>query len=322
MVEHDAASLECPVCGKKDASVLFESSNGYPIVRCSACGLAYTDARTAPPASTLYPEFDQSESAVPRLLRRWLSVFMVQREGIVRDVVPKGRLLDFGCGSGSFARWMARAGGYDVVGLEPFSLRQPIESEHLRLIGEPLDSAAPDLGRFDVITMWHVLEHLPNPTAVLRTLSELLAPGGTVIVSVPNLESWQSIAFRGSWFHLDPPRHLCHFDRASLERCLGDANLEPFHSWSFVPEYGASGWVQSALNGLLPHSNYLYEVVKDRGALHGMGVASHLVHLTTSMALGLPAVVGTTPVEAVASAFHGGAALTVAARKRPGVETR
>ena len=96
---------------------------------------------------------------------------------------------------------------------------------------------------------------------------------------------------------------------------MKDAGLEVTRQWSFLPEYGASGWVQSALNQLLPHTNYLYEVVKDRGALRGMGMAGHLLHLTASIALSLPTAIGTTPVEAVASAMQRGAALTIAARK-------
>lgn len=316
--EQSETTLECPACGRGEASVLFESKNGYPIVRCATCGLAYTDARRAPPASTLYPEFDQSESAIPTLLRRWLGVFMHHREAIVRGVVPRGRLLDFGCGSGSFARWMAQAGGYEVVGLEPFSLRTPVESPHLRLIGEPLASAAPHLGQFDVITLWHVLEHLARPTEVLRTLSGLLAPGGVMVVSVPNFQSWQSVAFRGRWFHLDPPRHLCHFEAETLAYCLRQAGLSVERSWDFLPEYGASGWVQSALNEVLPHSNYLYEVVKDRGALREISFAGHALHLTASVVASVPTLLGTTPVEALASAVHRGAALTVAARKSSG----
>jgi SAM-dependent methyltransferase len=314
MAEADTTPLECPACGATETAVFLQSRNGYPIVRCSGCRLAFTDARNAPPPASLYPAFDQSSAFLPRLLRRWLGIFVQQREAIVRSVKPCGRLLDFGCGSGAFARWMAD-GGYDVVGLEPFSLGQPLQAERVLLLREPLESAVAKVGRFDVITMWHVLEHLPRPIDVLRTLSRLLAPGGVFIVSVPNLLSWQSGLFGARWFHLDPPRHVIHFDAGTLEQTLAAAGMVRFRSWDFLPEYGSSGWVQSTLNSVLPHSNYLYEVVKDRGAIKDLGFGAHALHMTASILGGAPAFLLSLPIEALASAVHRGAALTFAARK-------
>jgi len=305
---------ECPACAGTDAKVLFRSNNGYPILRCAKCRLVFTDMRTAPLPSELYPHFDQTDSGMPKVMRSSLGVFTRQREGVVRSVKPTGRLLDFGCGSGAFASWMAQA-GYDTVGLEPFSLGRPTEGERLLLIREPLESAAPKLGRFDVITLWHVLEHVSHPVDVLRRLSDLLAPDGRLIVSVPNFQSWQSRVFRGSWFHLDPPRHIIHFEADTLENCLRKARLETTKRWEFLPEYGSSGWLQSTLNRVLPHRNYLYEVVKDRGALKNLGPASHGLHFATSVLMGAPTVALTMPVEALASAFGRGAALTFAARR-------
>jgi len=306
-------TLECPACQNGEAALLFRSKNDYPIVRCSRCNLVFTDMRNAPPPFQLYPAFDQTESALPKAVRRTLGIFTRQREGLVRSIKPSGRLLDFGCGSGAFARWMSQA-GYDVVGLEPFSLGQPLESDRLLLLREPLESAAKKIGRFDIITMWHVLEHLNRPVEVLRSLSELLVPGGTVVVSVPNFQSWQSRVFRGGWFHLDPPRHVVHFEGDTLTSCLRDAGLETTRRWEFLPEYGSSGWVQSTLNRLLPHTNYLYEMVKDRGAVKGLGVSSHALHLTASLLASAPTLVLSVPMEALASAVPRGAALTFAAR--------
>jgi SAM-dependent methyltransferase len=307
--------LDCPSCGGHETTRVLISCNAYPIVRCSRCHLVFTDVRNAPPASALYPAFDQSTSGVPKAMRSSLGVFTRQRAEVVRGVKAGGRLLDFGCGSGAFARWMSER-GYDAVGLEPFSLGQPTEAERLLLIREPLESAAPRIGRFDVITLWHVLEHLNRPVDVLEKLSELLAADGVLIISVPNFESWQSRVFRGSWFHLDPPRHIVHFEAETLERCVHEAGLETIRRWDFMPEYGSSGWIQSTLNQVLPHRNYLYEIVKDRGALKDLGPASHGLHFGTSLLLGGATLALSMPIEAVASAFGRGAALTFAARRR------
>jgi SAM-dependent methyltransferase len=307
-------SRPCPLCEGTHTRVLFRSANGYPILRCLDCALAFTDDRRAPPPSELYPPFDQSDTASLQQVRSALNVFLRQREAVVRAIVPGGRLLDFGCGSGAFARWMSGA-GYEVVGLEPWSLGTPERFERLTLLRQPLESATAALGTFDVITLWHVLEHLPRPVEALRRLVTHLRPGGALVVSVPNFRSWQSTLFRGRWFHLDPPRHLLHFEPATLDDCLARAGLVVVARRRFLPEYGTSGWVQSALNTLLPHPNYLYELVKDRGALAGMTPLARALHLTGSLVAGAPVLALSLPLEAAASAADRGAALTVAARR-------
>jgi SAM-dependent methyltransferase len=301
------------MCKSLAQSVLFMSTNGYPIVQCDECHLAFTDDRDAPSPDTLYPAFEQTKSGVQEIVRSALSVFLRQREAFVKSVVPRGRLLDFGCGAGAFARWMAKS-GYEVVGIEPFSLGEPLKEEGLTLVRESLESASTHLGTFDVITMWQVLEHLKNPVEVLEQLKKLLRPGGRLIVSVPNFGSMQSTLFRGAWFHLDPPRHLIHFDQKTLRDCMVRAGLTPAEEKRFLPEYGGSGWVQSTLNRILPHKNFLFEAIKDRGALRDMGKLSSALHLAASAALGTPVLMASIPLEAVASARDEAAALTIAAK--------
>jgi SAM-dependent methyltransferase len=204
--------------------------------------------------------------------------------------------------------------GYVAVGLEPFSLGSAFESGRLRLIRAPLQEA--EIGQFEVITLWHVLEHVPRPVELLRGLEQHLAPGGALVVSVPNLQSWQGRLFGGQWFHLDAPRHLIHFEPETLRSTLARVGFAQVAEQRFVPEYGSSGWVQSSLNSVLPRKNYLYELVKDRGALNGMGRFSSAAHLAASIVGGVPLFILSLPLERLASAVNRGAALTVAARKR------
>lgn len=303
----------CPACGSMASSPAMRPARGYPILACGGCGLTYTDARLAPPPATLYPPFDQH--AGRGAIRRALGLFLARRAAIAASAAGPGRrLLDYGCGSGAFATAMA-ARGFGAVGLEPFSLGAPGEGPGLRLIRGPLDEHLAGLGRFDVVTLWHVLEHLDDPIGVLSKLAGLLADGGAIVVSVPNLSSWQRRIFGPGWFHLDPPRHLAHYDRASLSGVLRSAGLEVVAEHRHLPEYGWSGWVQSALNAALPRPNVLYEFAKDRGALRGLEPSTLAALLGASLALGAPSLAASIPLEALASMMGGQAALTVVARK-------
>lgn len=304
----------CPVCDSTDSTRRFASRNGYPILLCRSCGLTYTDDAEAPPPSELYPHFDQSETAGLKAVRSGLGLFLRQREAMIRRVKPSGRLLDYGCGSGAFANWMSLS-GYDVVGLEPFSLGKPAVRDRLTLLRAPLEEVEGGLGEFDVITLWHVLEHVKHPDRLLERLSRRLAPGGVVVISVPNFRSWQRGLFDGGWFHLDPPRHLVHFDPDTLRATLDRAGLVKRGDWRFLPEYGSSGLVQSALNVALPRKNFLYELAKDRGALAGVGRASYAFHLAASILLGAPFLAASLPMEALAAAGDRQAVLTVWASK-------
>ncbi len=301
--------LVCPMCDGREHSTEFIADNGYPIVRCTGCRLVFTDARKAPSADTLYPPFNQTDSAVQTATRRALSVFLTQRAQVVTQVKPSGRLLDYGCGNGSFAEAMSQR-GFDAVGLEPFSLGETIKRPGLTLMRGSVEANAQELGTFDVITMWHVLEHLPRPVPVLAELKKLLNPGGVLVISVPNYGSWQSQFFKGRWFHLDPPRHLLQFEADTLRDCLHRAGFQQDREVPFLPEYGSSGWIQSALNRVLPHQNFIYEFVKDRGALNTLNWRSLVSHFTTSVAVGTPILAASLPIELLAAQGNAAAALT------------
>jgi SAM-dependent methyltransferase len=304
----------CPACAARDWQTLFEA-RAFPIGRCRRCGLVRT-LGAGDDGGAQYPPFDQRETAVVRAMRFAVAQLLRERLALVRRLRPAGRLLDFGCGSGSFAR-LAAHGGYDVVGLEPFSLGRPHEEPGLRLVRAPLEESRPSLGRFDVITLWQVLEHVRDPGRLLETLLEHLEPAGVLVVSVPNFASWQSRVFGAGWFHLDPPRHISHFDHATLRALVDRLGLEVLSERTFHLEYGPVGWLQSALNRLLPRSNFLYEFVKDRGALAGVPASQTALNLALSVvgaaALAAPALA----VEAAAGLARAGAVLTIAARKKP-----
>jgi SAM-dependent methyltransferase len=318
--KHGAPESEaCPVCGGRAWTHLFESRS-FSIGQCDRCALVRT-LGVPTDGTVTYPPFDQRETVVVRAMRFAVTQLLRERAALVSKVMPsrgaaKKRLLDVGCGSGAFARLMSKR-GYQAVGVEPFSLGRPVEEENLRLVRAPLAEVARTLGRFDVITMWHVLEHVDDPKALLGEVGELLEEGGVLVVSVPNFESWQSEVFKGGWFHLDPPRHVTHFTRATLLPLLEETGFVVLSERTFHFEYGPVGWLQSAMNRVL-RPNFLFEFVKDRGALASVPASVTALNLAASgvMTAGLaaPAVVA----EALAAARGKGSVLTFCVRRRGG----
>ena len=234
----------CPLCGRDEPAMLLEAPDPVPtggdglwfaVVRCEHCGTTYTNPRpTATSIGGFYPA-DYRPHRRPRKMResrpaRPLGSFLFGRPcNERRGTLPwhgQGRLLDFGCGGGGFLKRMADQ-GWRVTGLDAAvgAVRQIQEELGLAALVGSLPH--PDLApcSFDVVTMWHSLEHVHRPLAILREAYQLLVPGGRLVVATPNIESLPFYWFGPSWFGLDLPRHLTHFTPKSLRAMLETAGF-------------------------------------------------------------------------------------------------
>jgi len=135
--------------------------------------------------------------------------------------VPKGRLLEVGCGSGVFLVAMRRR-GWAVAGLEPHrTSTQDLRTHHgLDVRAGMLEDAPIEWGPFDAVALLDVIEHLVDPAAALAKVRALLRPGGVVIVATPNVASLEHRLFGRWWFALQPPDHLWLFSPDSLQRMV------------------------------------------------------------------------------------------------------
>lgn len=202
------------------------------------------------------------------------------------------RVLDIGCGSGQFlARLAAR--GYECHGTElsEETGRRAAAVPGIRLHVGTIARDTYAVESFELISIWHVLEHLPDPDQVLRYCRDWLAPGGFLMIAVPNISSWQALTFRDAWFHLDPPRHLYHFDPASLRTILDAAGFRTLRIGHLSWEQNLYGYLQSALNAFGFPRDQLYELLKgNRRATIPLG---QMFQAALATALLPPAVIAT-----------------------------
>jgi len=134
-----------------------------------------------------------------------------------------GTILDFGCGTGDFLSYM-KINNWNSYGYEPNEkARELAKRKGLRLI-ENLNEIENHF--FDVITLWHVFEHLDNPEEYLKSLKKLLKPKGTLIIAVPNYESYDASYYGKYWAAFDVPRHLWHYSKKSFQILAESHNMK------------------------------------------------------------------------------------------------
>lgn len=147
-----------------------------------------------------------------------------------------GRLLDIGCGQGTFLAEMRRA-GWDVQGIEPdVSAAAVARASGVPVINASFEEVPLSPESFDAVTLNHVIEHLYDPIEAFRIVHDLLRPGGMIWIATPNLESRGHDRYGRDWIGLDPPRHLVLFTRPSLARAVESAGFELLR---FVRDYSA-----------------------------------------------------------------------------------
>jgi len=129
----------------------------------------------------------------------------------------KGTLLDVGCGTGDFLEF-SKQKGWRVVGIEPNDEARAIANKKTNnSVYKTNHLLNLENHSFDIITLWHVLEHLPNLEEHIAEFKRLLKPNGTLIIAVPNYKSYDAKIYKTYWAAFDVPRHLWHFSKESIK---------------------------------------------------------------------------------------------------------
>lgn len=214
----------------KDFSV---SGEDFTIVTCQGCGFHFTNP--VPDEATIgkyyksenYVSHSSSKKGFINRIYHLVRWYSLKRKVSLLNKLVKGReLLDIGAGTAHFLA-EARKGGWNIAGLEP--------DENARKLAKSLNNvdldntstlhSMPDK-RFDVITMWHVLEHVYHLKKDAEKIVSLLSKDGVLIVAVPNMNSYDAKYYKEFWAAFDLPIHLYHFTRVDIENLFGQFDME------------------------------------------------------------------------------------------------
>jgi SAM-dependent methyltransferase len=306
----------CPACGGElshwrsvGSSEPTLGERRFELLRCRPCGTAVTLGGTA---ASLYEAgaYRPGAPRLYRLARPLLSLFDRQRLALVRSLTPPpARLLDAGAGRGRFVL-AAAAAGYRATGIEP-SARGVDAAARLGadLIQASLQEAQLDAGSLDVVTLWHVLEHLEQPGPALSRIRSWLRPGGGLVVGVPNLASLQAQLGGERWYHLDVPRHRVHFTPQGLRELLAGSGFEVLAIRHALLEHNPFGMWQTWLSRVTRQPSYVYNLLKRNAPVRSPDLA-----LVAAM---LPLAPLAALVEAAAAAAGRGGTIAVLARRGP-----
>ena len=192
---------------------------------CEQCGVFFLSPRPDEESSgdyylKSYAPYQKAADGIAERVGRWLGISQY-RQKLVRGLVADGRILDVGCGNGEFldaldGRWEKFA--MDVE--EHAQFASPV-----RFFEGRIDRDRPDLDGLDVITLWHVFEHLYHPRKALAHLREMLRPGGFLVVAVPEPACLERRLFGRYWIGWDPPRHVATYSSKSIEALFEGAGL-------------------------------------------------------------------------------------------------
>lgn len=241
----------CPICGSDNLNEVLSAPyfrgdwERFFIAECQQCRLWVTSPRPKDEELAAYYETGEyishsnKKEGLVDVLYHWVRQYSLgKKERLISRLNPaRGWLLDYGAGTGHFIK-AASLKGWQVLGVEPSGEARKVAAEE-----NGMDLLAPEdfdwEGQYTAITLWHVLEHLPELQNHFAKFASALTPGGTLVIAVPNHESYDSKFYGEDWAALDVPLHLYHFKKSNIKELARQHHLklEEIRNMSFDSFY-------------------------------------------------------------------------------------
>jgi len=238
----------CILCGSKDKELLFQQGE-WTVYRCQQCGLGVLEPRPSQERlASLYQDsyfetrYDEGAQPGTEAMHKRLSM-EAHRIRFFESFLKQGRVLDIGSGRGYFLL-ACRERGYEAEG---FDVSEDAAEYVRNTLNIPVSTGnikdAPfKEGAFDVVTIWHALEHMENPRVYLEQANRLLRPDGLLVVDVPNYLSIDARKYGDVWDGWSLPYHFFHFTPKTLDQLLSEHDFTVIRRKTYHSE-----WVKSRL---------------------------------------------------------------------------
>lgn len=259
---------QCPICNNTSFSEFlttqdyFLTKQEFLICQCIECGFKFTNPR---PTLEELPQYYESneyishsnveKGLINKLYQIVRTYTLKSKAGIINKYINEGQILDIGCGTGEFLNAMQQY-NFVATGIEP---NQEARKNAKRNYGlavydeSEIDGLSKNL--YNVITLWHVLEHVFNLNERISQIKELIAENGILVVALPNPASWDAKHYGEFWAAYDCPRHLYHFDQFAVKKLFHNygfeiVNQKPMYFDSFYVSMLSEKYNQSKLQFL------------------------------------------------------------------------
>lgn len=230
---------KCPWCDSEETQMhlrvkdLFLTGEVFEIHKCQECGLLFTEPRPAPDkidryyqSEEYYSHKENKNGFIPKIYESVKKVNLRHKRKLATVGLKVGTMLEIGCGVGDFLHEMEQ-NGWNCTGIEPSKEAKTIAKTRVKAnILNPEELARLKDESFDLITMWHVLEHVDNLKEEVMHLQRLLKKGGRLVLALPNFKSADAEYYREYWAAYDVPRHLNHFCRKSINNIFKNTRLK------------------------------------------------------------------------------------------------
>jgi len=273
----ETVKRKCEICSSTNMSIFQHAkslddleSKEYIYLKCKECGFVFLNTKSDFSSKTdFYNEsgfYSREKERLKKIIDPLMRFFNRFRYNVVSKNIydkKKGKLLDIGCGKGKFLV-EAQKCGWEVYGIEPTKRSSDfaINEYGLNVLQEHLSLGLFRSNFFDVITMWHVFEHIPDQNNVLHLASGWLKDEGLIFIASPNIDSKQALFGKDLWFNLDPPRHLYHFSPKTLKLILEKNGFVLKYISYFYPELNYFSLIQTFLNKIGCSPNLLFNFLK------------------------------------------------------------